>query len=182
MIHYECTECGFGIGGSHPEAAEDEYELRQEIDAHEEVHRRDDQAVGVSAPSADGEALRLLAEQGLVILPAEAKTLTRDDVRAIVREEVAALLRVALAGGESLIEFVEPPVHGDDDLVGRRWPRVVRREREDRLVNRLHSGQRVGDRIDPSSEVVEPSVGSHSVPPPSCESGVTTLSEAGGHA
>lgn len=43
MILYECTECGFGIGGSEPDDAEDAYQLAQEIQEHEERHRPDEQ-------------------------------------------------------------------------------------------------------------------------------------------
>ncbi|MDV7244515.1 MULTISPECIES: hypothetical protein [Rhodococcus] len=246
MILYECTECGFGIGGSHPETAENEYELRQEIDAHEEVHRPEDDAAALlderdgrargdeqvvscavvgeghddthalalgesleqlagriesgladvvsdaieydaghdaPPPSVGGSVndayLRRLAEQGLAVLPSrsEPKPLTRDDVRAIVREELVVLLRVALAGGESLVKFVEPLGHGVDHLFGGGGSRVVRREGMEGLVDRLHSGERVRNRVDSASEIIKSSVGCHPVSPLSVDSGVTTVCE-----
>ncbi|MFC9555543.1 hypothetical protein ACFTWF_32430 [Rhodococcus sp. NPDC056960] len=87
MKLYECKDCDFSIAGSEPSNADDEFELRQDIEAHEEFHR-DNDGVGESTPAAAVEALRLLAELGMVVLPVEAKPLTRDDVRAIVREEI----------------------------------------------------------------------------------------------
>ena len=249
MILYSCESCNFGIGGSHPETAEDEYELRQDIEAHEESHRRQDDAAallderdgrargdeqvvscavvgeghddthglslgesleqlagriepgladvvsdaieddaGHDAPppsiggSVNDAYLRRLAEEGLAVLPnrSELKSLTRDDVRAIVREELVVLLRVALARGESLVELVEPLGHGVDHLGGSGGSRVVRRKGMEGLVDRLHSGERVRDRVDSASEVIKSSVGCHSIPPPCVDSGVTTLGEGEG--
>ncbi|WP_186301149.1 hypothetical protein [Rhodococcus sp. WB9] len=249
MILYECSDCGFGIGGSHPETAEDEYELRQDIEAHEEMHRGQDEAAAllderdgrargdeqvvscavvgeghddthglalgesleqlagriesgladvvseaiendaghdVPPPSFGGSVndayLRRLAEEGLAVLPnrSEPKHLTRADVRAIVLEELVVLLRVALAGGESLLELVEPLGHGVDHLGGSGGPRVVRREGMEGLVDRLHSGERVRDRIDSASEIIKSSVVCHPGSPLSVDSGVTTVGEEDG--
>ncbi|WP_218960925.1 hypothetical protein, partial [Rhodococcus opacus] len=112
MILYSCGSCDFGIGGSHPETAEDEYELRQDIEAHEEFHRGDDRAVGESAPAAD-EALRLLAEQGLVVLPVEPKPLAHEEFRTIVREGLPTALVVGLNRIGQHREDVRPPSDAD---------------------------------------------------------------------
>ncbi|MDF3308763.1 hypothetical protein P3H15_27470 [Rhodococcus sp. T2V] len=86
MILYSCESCDFGIAGSNPETAEDEYELRQDIDAHEEMHRAADEAADDTAPVVDvpmrdeatplthddihtDEVLASLEEQGKVIRP-----------------------------------------------------------------------------------------------------------------
>jgi hypothetical protein len=247
VILYKCDDCGFGISGSHPDTAEDEYELRQDIEAHEEMHRREDAALldqrdrrargdeqvvscavvgeghddthglalgesleqlagriepgladvvsdaieddaghDAPPPSAGGSVndayLRRLTKEGLAVLPNRSgpKHLTHADVRAIVREELVVLLRVALAGGESLVELVEPLGHGVDHLGGSGGSRVVRREGMDGLVDRLHAGERVRDRIDSASKVIKSSVGCHSVPPPRVDSGVTTLGDDDG--
>ncbi|WP_157173944.1 hypothetical protein [Rhodococcus sp. JVH1] len=298
MILYSCASCDFGIAGSHPETAEDEYELRQDIDAHEEMHRE-------LETEAASDPLQRLADQGLVVLPQpKQKPLTHDDVRAIVREEIRRVwlpdLPAPIVGGstvdsrfavaleepdpvlrlheptlkthdgqhqggdqthcaerlatcllnvlnefipdggrdgelvwdrqslqvpdaaqevspsvvgrsstvgdrsvgttasaadcddsgsalevltrrESLVEFVEPLGHGADHLGGSGGSRVIRREGMEGLVDRLHSGERVRDRVDSASEVIKSSVGCHSVPPPSVDSGVTTLGEGGGN-
>ena len=97
MILYNCETCGFGIAGSHPETAEDEYELRQDIDEHEERHRREgtdsQTTTGITTGPADAdEVLQEMAERGAVILPAPQKPLTAEDVRAIVREELERAL------------------------------------------------------------------------------------------
>lgn len=44
MTLYECKDCGFAIAGSEPTDAHDAFELRMDIEAHEEMHRNQDGA------------------------------------------------------------------------------------------------------------------------------------------
>ncbi|URG17528.1 hypothetical protein Mbo4_038 [Rhodococcus phage Mbo4] len=112
MNLYKCNDCDFGIGGSHPDTAEDEYELRQDIEAHEEMHRREEPPAAL-----DAEAqllLRELTKKGAVILPDRPKPLTRDDVRAIVREEIERWWKGG--GSVSALKRGNPSLKADEGL------------------------------------------------------------------
>jgi hypothetical protein len=99
VILYSCEPCGFRIAGSHPETAEDEYELRQDIDAHEESHRREFKPA-VTA-NVDEETLRSLAKKGAVILPAVQLQVEADDV------EQAPVVGLSIRFDEAVPEFRE---------------------------------------------------------------------------